>query len=145
MEKIGKQPQIRETENGKEKWCSKGKHYAPADLEHFYRDSRSSTGLTSQCRKCQKVTSADAIVRKNKSNPEARPTPVTQRPQAKNDKVSYLPVSEEKDMVLHLDFSEYEILFGDLLIEAKEQLRTPAMQAMWIVSESIYKERSAAQ
>ncbi len=48
-------PMIRETENGKEKWCSGCRDYHPADEEHFYRDAKSATGLSSWCRKAQKA------------------------------------------------------------------------------------------
>jgi len=124
--KTGRPLQIRETDNGKEKWCSKGKHYQPADLDHFYRDAKSKTGFSSWCRECQRASlKRTAAVQKKKTEPQIKPAPV------------------KKDMVLHLDFSENELLFEDIMAEAADQLRTPAMQAMWLASKAIYTKRNA--
>lgn len=118
--KTGRPPQIRETENGKEKYCSKGEHYQPADLEHFYRDSKSKTGLSSWCRQCQ---------RKSVSKPGVEPAAIDTAPAADS-------------RVLMLDFSKYELLFEDIKTAAVDQLRTPEMQAMWLASKALYKERN---
>jgi len=121
--KTGRPPQIRETDNGNEKYCAKGKHYQSADLDHFYRDAKSKTGFSSWCRKCQRAAS----------------TPTNK----KEDPISDIDLKPtKKDMVLHLDFSENDLLFEDILTEAADQLRTPAMQVMWLASKQIYKERN---
>ncbi|SDU27161.1 hypothetical protein [Desulfobacula phenolica] len=106
---VEKPPTIRETENGKEKWCPKGKHYVPADLEHFYKDGRSKTGLSSWCRECQTEGSSKGSDKK----------------------------TAKQDMVLTLDFSVYDLLFEDIKAEAVEEFRTPEMQAMWLISEAL--------
>jgi len=38
------------------KYCPKCRKDLPADLDHFYKDSRSKTGLSSWCKKCQTVS-----------------------------------------------------------------------------------------
>ena len=119
--KTGRPPQTRQTDKGKEKWCSKGKHYQPADLEHFYRDAKSKTGLSSWCRQCQ---------RKSVSKTDVEPVETDKAPAADS-------------RVLELDFSENELLYEDILVEAADQLRTPEMQAMWLASKALYKERNA--
>ncbi|MCF6246902.1 MAG: hypothetical protein L3J69_06020 [Desulfobacula sp.] len=116
--------QIKKTDNGDEKWCPKGKHYVKADVDHFYNDARSKTGLSSWCRKCQnkaaKSTSSKTTAASNTSEKKF----------------------VQEDMVLTLDFSKLEILYEDILAEAADQLRTPAMQVMWLASQALYKERA---
>ena len=113
---------IRETENGQEKWCPKCKDWHPATLEYFYNDSRSKTGLSSWCKKSQQP-----VISVKKATP-AKPEKKTAR----------------KDMVLTLDFSELELLYEDILVDAADKLRTPEMQVMWLASETLYKERNRA-
>ena len=113
---------IRETENGQEKWCPKCKDWHPATLEYFYNDSRSKTGLSSWCKKSQQP--AISVKKATPAKPEKK--------------------TARKDMVLTLNFSEYDLWYQDLLSEADDKLRTPEMQAIWLITESLYKERDQA-
>jgi len=106
------QPKIREPASGKEKLCSKCKKYYPADLEWFYKDARSKTGLSSRCRQCQQVIS-------KKSN-----KPSKQK-------------SGNGKMNLVLDFSEVGLLLADISAQAVTDFRTPEMQAMWLISQAL--------
>jgi len=45
-------------------------------------------------------------------------------------------------MTLTLDFANNEQLLDGIRAEAMDQMRTPEMQAMWLVSKSLYRERN---
>lgn len=102
---------IRETENGKEKWCSGCKVYHPATKDVFYNATSSKYGLTSSCKAYQRKRNA-----RNKSKQVKQP--------------------ESRKLVL--DFSEYELFYNDLLAEAPEEFRTPEQHAMYLIARSLY-------
>lgn len=110
------QPMTRETENGLEKWCPKCKDYHPANEEHFYKDGRSKTGLSSWCRKAQ-----NASVGKKSQKSK--------------------PVKGNGELTLVLDFSQADLLLADIKAEAGTDFRTPEMQAMWLISQALHTKR----
>lgn len=106
-----KRQMIRETENGREKWCSGCKDYHPATDEYFYNDNGSKYKLTSSCKAHQKKEK-----QKNKSKSAGK---------------------RAVNLKLVLDFSEYKILYEDLVAEAPEEFRTPEQHAMYLIAKSL--------
>lgn len=115
---------IRETKNGKEKWCPKCESWYPADTEHFYKDNRSKLLLSSWCRKCQRKASL--------KNNQTKPLPG-------ENKETMTPGSR-----LVLNFSESGPLFTALRKEAGQEFRTPEMQAMWLINKALFKEEASS-
>lgn len=115
---------IRQTETGQEKWCPRCKGYHPADLDHFYLDKSSKTGLSSWCIQSQ-VTPG---VRDKQTPGQALAEAREERPQEEN-----------KPRTLVLDFTRAELLYEDVLQEAEDEFRTPEMQALWLIHKALYQ------
>lgn len=108
------------------KRCPKCGQDKPADREHFYNDSRSKTGLSSWCKNCQ-----NQATKRSKKKQEAR-----------TEKIEPNPVVETGGkMTLTLDFSEYELMYEDILVEAFDDFRTPTEQAMYLIAKSLYPKK----
>ena len=112
-----KQETVIETGPEKQKWCPKCKAYYPADEEHFYKDGRSTNGLSSWCRECQRAKRRV----NNKKTPVAR--------------VAVKPSDQEG--IITLDFSGDQDLLEDLLRKAKDDRRTPDQQVMWLLERQL--------
>lgn len=113
MAGMNKQSIIRETENGKEKWCSACEAYHPATNEFFYNDRSSKHGLTSSCKDSQK---------KGRGNGTPR----------KASLAAATPESAESH-VLVLDFGGHKDILDKLRQAAEEDLRQIDMHAIWII------------
>jgi len=112
-------PTIRETENGKEKWCPACQDYHPATEEYFYTDNNSATGFASWCK--QATLDKQKASRKKKAKADS---PAESGGTAPN-------------VSLVLDFSEDQELFGILIQEAKRDRRDPAQQVMWRLEQQL--------
>lgn len=141
----------RENAMSKMQYCPKCKTDKPADTDHFYKDTKSKTGLSCWCKKCQRVKGA-AYWKKlraakkpgieSKPDPKPEPKPETNAVDGIHTMLKPLNIRDLDDMTLLLDFTDNERLLDDIKAEAMDQMRTPEMQAMWLVSKSLYSERN---
>lgn len=110
-----KPPLIRETNTGREKYCPACKDYHPATEAYFYKDSNSTTKLTSWCRKATRA-------KQQKQNQKTKSKPATKR---------------KSGFVLQLDFTGHKALLEALNAKAENELREPEMQVLWLIKTAL--------
>jgi len=125
----------------KTQYCPKCKTDKPADTDHFYNDGKSKTGLSCWCKECQRAVSKAAWEKKQAAKKGISAAKITTEPVPAKQKIKQKPPAPAKDLVLHLDFSNHEILLTDIKTEAAIQFRTPEMQAMWRIFMNPTKRR----
>ena len=129
----------------KMKKCAKCGEKKPMDMEHFYKDAKNKKhGLSSWCRACQRKCSNPQAYQDLplEDSPEA-PAIVIENPADHAIGIEITGTLEETlPMLLTLDFEKHELLYQDILAEADDQLRTPDMQAMCLISKALYSARN---
>jgi hypothetical protein len=121
----------------KMKKCAKCKKEKVADLIIFSKDAKSKDGLSYWCKQCHrahgKAVRLKAKGKKaNKDKKSLKKQVVTKKQPAAMSFPGVL-VSDTGDTLV-LDFCEHLDLLNDLRKSAKENLRTPEMQGLWLIS-----------
>lgn len=113
--------------------CTKCGRFLPWD--RFYIDSRSATGHKARCKECEKA--AKRKQQKRSRNKAAVKTGKAARPSAESHAVRHEDAPGDRladgSGYLLIDFSRYPEVFSALCAEAEKDLRTPDMQALYII------------
>lgn len=105
---VEKQELIIETDEGKQKWCPACEAYLPANEEYFYKDGRSTSKLSSWCRKCQRAKQKATDLKKSQAT---------------------------RVEIISLDFTEYAEMYNKLAEDAKHDFRELEQHILWIIND----------
>lgn len=120
----------------KTKRCPKCGQDLPADLDHFYEDTRGKLNLSSWCKLCQRKKSRESKrdARAERQEDEAQTGPEVPDPEAAPAPAPEAdPEAPECRRVVELDFTDYPEMLDLVEVVAKGQWRSKDQQIMaWV-------------
>lgn len=121
-----------EEKNMETKVCPQCGRELPADYDHYYKDGKSKTGLSSWCRDCQRMHVGKYDKKKGRAKQKKTGNGYDNPEKPGNGPDEQADAGHQgRDLTLVLDLSEYEDLHADILAAAEEEFRTPEMQVLW--------------